>query len=181
MFGIISVANSFVPIFFGSGYDKVAPLLCIISPIIVLIGLSNVTGTQYLLPTKKQNKYTLSVIIGALTNFILNLILIPKFASFGASIATVIAELAVTTTQFILIRKDIKIMDVVDISSKYIICSIIMFICSMIIGILISSNLISVIVQVISSVIIYFGLLFIVRDEIVLEGINIVKSKLLKK
>jgi O-antigen/teichoic acid export membrane protein len=180
MFGIISVASSFVPLFFGSGYDKVIPLLCIISPIIVLIGLSNVVGTQYLLPTKKQNKYTLSVVVGAIVNFVLNLILIPKLASIGASIATVIAELSVTATQFLLIRKEIRITDVLTISYKYIICSIIMFLCSMFIGILISNNLLSIIVQVVFSVIIYFGLLYILRDEMILEGIRIVKSKTLK-
>ena len=86
--------------------------MCVISPIIVFIGLSNVTGTQYLLPTKQQSKYTFSVVIGALVNFILNIILIKKYASIGASIATVIAEFCVTLTQFILIRNSIKFKNV---------------------------------------------------------------------
>lgn len=42
MFGITSVANRFVPIFYGQGYEKVVYLISIISPIIVAIGLSNV-------------------------------------------------------------------------------------------------------------------------------------------
>ena len=134
MLGIISVSSSFVPLFYGKGYDKVVPLLCVISPIIVLIGLSNVTGTQYLLPTKKQNQYTLSVVIGAIVNFILNLILIKHFASIGASIAIVISELAVTMIQFILIRKKIKFIGFVKLSYKYVIASLIMFMCSMIVG-----------------------------------------------
>ena len=60
IFGIISVSKAFVPIFFGEGYDKVAILMNVISPIILFIGLSNVTGTQYLLPTKRQKEYTIS-------------------------------------------------------------------------------------------------------------------------
>ena len=54
MLGIISIADKFVPIFYGEGYEKVVYLIVVISPIILAIGLSNVIGTQYLLPTKQQ-------------------------------------------------------------------------------------------------------------------------------
>ena len=86
MFGIISVANKFVPLFYGNGYEKVIPIMCIISPIIIFIGLSNVTGTQYLLPTKQQNKYTISVVIGAVVNFILNSNFLQDFKQMLASV-----------------------------------------------------------------------------------------------
>lgn len=181
MLGIISVAYHFVPVFYGEGYDKVSVLLCVISPIIVLIGLSNVTGTQYLLPTKQQNKYTISVIVGAVVNFFFNLILIKSLASIGASIATVIAEFAVTLTQFILIRKEIKILDVIKITYKYVIASIIMFICSLIIGHLISNNILSIFAQVGISGITYFVMLIILKDKMIFEGIEIIKNKLLKR
>lgn len=178
MFGIISTAYSFVPIFYGPGYEKVAPLLCIISPIIVLIGLSNVTGTQYLLPTKQQNKYTLSVVIGASVNFIFNLILIRNYASIGASIATVIAELSVTVTQFILIRKYIKFIDVFKMTYKYFIASIVMFAISMVVGHLIINNFLSILVQIIVSIISYFTALIILKDKMIFEGLEIFKRKL---
>lgn len=181
MFGIISISNNFVPLFYGAGYGKVTPLLCILSSIVVLIGLSNVTGTQFLLPTKQQNKYTLSVIIGAIVNFTLNLILIKKFASIGASIATVIAELSVTITQFILIRKEVQALEVFKKSYKYMIAAIIMFICSNFIDCLISSNLLSIFLQTSISIIIYFGVLFLLKDKMILEGLIILKEKFRKK
>lgn len=180
MFGIISVAYKFVPVFYGEGYDRVAPLLCIISPIIVLIGLSNVTGTQYLLPTKQQNKYTISVIIGAFINFIFNLILIKNLASIGASLATVIAEFSVTLTQFILIRKEIKIKDVFKLSYKYIISSIIMFVFSIIIGHFITNNVFSIMIQAVCSILIYFGLLLVMKDGMIFEGVFKIKEKIKK-
>ena len=181
MFGIISVSSSFVPIFYGNGYDKVVPLLCVISPIIVLIGLSNVTGTQYLLPTKKQNQYTLSVVVGASVNFILNLILIKYFASIGASIATVIAELAVTSIQFILVREEIKFIDVIKLSYKYAIGSLIMFMCSVTVGYFIKDNLASIILQVIVSCFVYFLILYILKDKMINEVVVRVKSKIRKE
>ena len=181
MFGLISISYKFVPLFYGTGYDKVAPILCVISPIIVFIGLSNVTGTQYLLPTKQQNKYTISVVIGALINFCLNFVLIKKYESIGASIATVIAEFSVTLTQFILIRRNIKITEVLEITYKYIIASLVMFGCSMLIGYFINDNLISIIVQVIISVVIYVVLLFGMKDKLLLEEIRKIKKKLISE
>ena len=76
MFGLICISKGFVPIFFGDGYEKAATLICIISPIILLMGLANVVGTQYLLPTKRQKEYTISVTAGIVVNFVLNYILL---------------------------------------------------------------------------------------------------------
>ena len=177
-FGIISTAHNFVPLFYGPGYEKVTPLLCVISPIIILIGLSNVTGTQYLLPTKQQNKYTISVIIGATINFILNFILIKKYASLGASIATVFAEFSVTLVQFILIRKEIKMGDIIKMTYKYLISSIIMFYISMLVSHFITNNLLSILVQVAISIISYFGVLILLKDKMIIEGINLLRQKL---
>lgn len=67
IFGIISISKAFVPIFFGPGYEKTAILISIISPIILLMGIANVIGTQYLLPTKRQKEYTISVAVRSIS------------------------------------------------------------------------------------------------------------------
>ena len=72
--GLISISQSFVPLFFGEGYDKVIILLNVISPTIILTGMANVIGTQYLLPIKRQKEYTFTITIGLVINFILNFI-----------------------------------------------------------------------------------------------------------
>ncbi len=105
MFGFISIASVFTPIYYGPGYEKCATLLPIFSVLLIMIGLSNVNGMQYFVPIGKEKILTLTVTVGAVVNFALNLALIPFFASLGASIASVIAEFAVTLTGFIYIRK----------------------------------------------------------------------------
>ena len=100
------LADIFVPLFFGAGYQPVALLMKVISPILLLIGLSNVIGTQYLLPTKRLRAYTGSVVAGAAINFIINLALIPPLGALGASIGTVVAEAVVTSIQIFAIRHD---------------------------------------------------------------------------
>lgn len=178
MFGMVSVASKFVPVFYGNGYDKVITLINIIIPIILIIGLSNVIGSQYLLPTKMQKQYTTSVIAGAIVNALLNVILIKKWQSIGASIATVIAESTVTGLQIYFIRKEIDVLNIFRMSKKYFIASIPMFIVSLFIGSLINNNIVSIIVQAIFGAIVYFVVLLFFRDDMILEGIEIIKKSL---
>ena len=165
IFGLISVSDAFVPFFFGEGYDKVIVLIKVICPIILLIGLSNVIGMQYLLPTKKQKEYTLSVLYGAIVNFIFNSLLIPKYGAIGASIGTVIAETTVTGTQIIYTRKDFDYKKILKYTKNYIIASVIMFICLLITRHYIANNVISVIAQVLVGMIVYALILVIMKDE----------------
>ena len=180
MLGIISIANKFVLIFYGEGYEKVIYLIIVISPIILAIGLSGVIGAQYLLPTKQQKKYTISVVIGAIVNFVFNIIFIHLWQSIGASIATVIAEFTVTGVQFYLMRKEIKLLEVLKMAKKYCIAGIIMFSISIVLGILIKDNLLSIIVQIGVSGFVYLGLLVLMKDELVFEGIDKIKKKFVK-
>lgn len=180
IFGIIAVSKAFVPIFFGQGYDKVVILINVISPIILLIGLSNVTGTQYLLPIKRQKEFTTSVICGAVVNFILNSCLIWKYGAIGASIGTVIAELTVTLVQIYFVRKDFDLKKMVKLSQNYIIASIIMFIVCLIVRQVINNNFISVVTQVAVGGLTYGLCLLILKDEFVYEMLNRLKQKVIR-
>lgn len=178
IFGVIAVSKSFVPVFFGQGYDKVAILMSVISPILLLIGLSNVTGTQYLLPTKRQKEYTTSVVFGAIVNFIMNAILIGKFGAIGASIGTVLAELTVTLIQIYFVRKDFNFKEVFKISKNYLISSILMLMVCLFAGKFINNNLISTIVQVAAGGMTYGICLLILKDTFVYEVLGKMKNKI---
>lgn len=177
MFGIIAIANNFVPLFFGPGYEKVTLLISVISPILIAIGLSNVIGTQYLLPTKRQKEFTVSVVIGAIVNFIINVMAIKKYGALGASIGTVIAEITVTIVQFVFIRKDINIKKIFILSIKYLLSSVAMFIVCITIGKKINMNIYSIILQVSAGAITYFICLLILKDEFLYKILNRIKMK----
>lgn len=178
MFGIVSIANSFVPLFFGEGYDRVVLLITIMSPILVLMGIANVVGTQYLLPTKRQKEYTISVTIGVIVNFFLNYYLIKRSAALGASIATVLSQLVVDAVQLYYIRKDINIMSMVSLAWKYLCSGIIMYVFCMITSLLVSRGYVFEIAsQVIVGIIVYFTMLIILKDDYVYKFLNTIKSK----
>ena len=181
-FGMIAVAPKFVPSFFGEEFFPAVPLLAIMSIVTIFISLSNVIGIQYLLPTKKEKYYTISVITGAVVNFTLNFILIRYYKAIGAAIATVIAEFLVTAIQFYFVRKEFKIKAVFASSVKYIMASVIMFI---VVSYLNTTDIVirslTVILETGIGFIIYFGLLYLLKDEFLLDSIKSVKKWLFKK
>lgn len=179
MFGIMSISYKFVPIFYGSGFEKVTLLIYILSPIIIIIGLNNIIGAQYLVPTNQQKKYTISVVCGAGVNFFLNLLLIPHFKSIGASFATVIAELTVTCIQFYFIKQEIKFKQILKLSYKYFISAVVMFLFSSIVGIFIQNEFISIIIQIFVSIVSYTLVLIMLNDEffIILRNMFLAKFK----
>lgn len=71
---------------------------------LLLIGLSNTTGMQILTPMGQEDKVLKSIIAGAIVDFVLNLFLIPRYASSGAAFATVMAEVMVVIVQFIYLK-----------------------------------------------------------------------------
>lgn len=180
VFGIIAVADKFVPLFFGPGYDKVVILMSVISPIILFIGMSNVIGKQYLLPTKRQKQYTISVVTGAVVNLIMNSCLIWKFGALGASIGTVIAEFTVTLVQLIFVRKEFDIKGILKLSIKYIISSIIMFVACKLVGLFSVNDFVSIVLQVGVGTIVYILMLLVLKDKFTFDMINEVKNKVFK-
>ena len=177
IFGIISVSAIFVPKFFGEGYEKVAILMNVISPIILFIGLSNVIGTQYLLPTKRQKEFTISVVCGAVINFIINMSLIWNYGAIGASIGTVIAEFAVTVIQIYFVRKDFNILKIIKSARNYLLASGIMFVVCLIINNIVRKPYFSMALQVAIGGIVYLTILIILEDKFVFGIIDRIRKK----
>ena len=179
--GICGCADIFVPKFFGEGYEKVSILMKIVSPIILFIGLSNVIGTQYLLPTKKQKQYTISVVLGAIINFGLNMWLIPQYGAIGASIGTVVAEFGVTLCQYICVRKEFKFIRVFKSFIRYGIYSIIMYLVCFGLSFIPLKDTYVLFIQAGGGVIVYALMLIILRDSLFIELKNKVTNLFKKK
>lgn len=173
--GLFAIASNLVPWFFGPGYEKVIVLLAIFSLLYIGIGLSTITGIQYLIPTKQQNVYTITVLCGAIVNFILNLILIPEFKSIGAAIASVIAEFTVTFVQFfyvIFVKKTFKLSRIVLPSWKYFCSTIIMLVVVKMVSNLCIPTVSSTVLLGVLGVGVYVLLLYTLRDEFFMKYVK---------
>lgn len=84
--------------------------MCILMPTVLLIGLSNITGIQVLIPLGEENKVVFSVTAGAVLDFLLNMVLIPRYGASGAAMATLLAEVLVLIVQCVYLRKELPSM-----------------------------------------------------------------------
>jgi O-antigen/teichoic acid export membrane protein len=176
--GLACIANNFVGWFFGPGYEKVGLILILLSPIVIVIGLSSVFGMQILLPTNQQNKLTISVTIGAAVSILINIALIPFFDSVGAAIATVVAEISVTIVQLIFVKEYIHLKQIIKDNSPYLFASIAMGGVILLLGISIDvSPILKTIIQLAIGLATYSLLLLIMKDKFLLD----VKNKIFLK
>ena len=179
--GLIGISSTFVPWFFGNGFDKVSILIPILSLLIIAIGVSSVTGMQYLIPTKRQNILSISVLLGALINFSLNMVLIRIYASVGAAIASIVAEMLVTISQLYFVRKELSIFRIFVQGKNYYIAGITMLCAIKLISVNISSCLFNTIFLIFLGVFWYFSMLIVLKDDFFLYYINIFTRKIRKE
>lgn len=170
-------------ILFIAGKEYVGSILPmkIMLPTIVFIGLTNILGIQILVPLGKEKIVLYSEIVGAIVDFALNFILIPKYASVGAAIGTLIAEFSVLIFQYVSLKSEIKdvflkiryykIIFAVGISSLLSIL-VLKFNCSVFISLLLSSVIFFLV---------YGIILIIFKETMAIYIFSQIKNKLLKK
>lgn len=133
-FGISGIAGLAVPLFFGAGFQKCVALLTIMMPSRIFVCFTNIIYAHYLMPYGRDWLCFVSRLLGAAVNIIANLILIPRYASVGAAIATLLAEIAVFGMQCWHIRKDIPLRRYIINTIPYIGAGVIMWAALKIVG-----------------------------------------------
>ncbi|MGL5963329.1 MAG: flippase, partial [Fusobacteriaceae bacterium] len=171
--GLYLTSREIILIFSGSGFIEAVSTMKYLTPLIIFIALSNFIGIQILYPRGEEKKVLISVIVGAVVNFGLNWILIPKYSQDGAAISTSIAECMVTLTQIVLGYRYLKFIKFNFDFFKPVIAIIVM-------GLLILSfekyglnNIyLSLIVKMLFGGVSYFVVLLILKDKFVKEILN---------
>lgn len=176
--GLFSVASNMIPWFLGYEFKKSILLTQILSFLIIFIGISNITGIQYMVPTGRQKLLTISVACGAALNFILNIILIKMYQSVGAAISSIVAECMITCIQLFLVKNEISITFIIKSAVKYIISGIIMFIVlNLFIIKMFTPHMANSLIICGIGTTIYFLTLFILKDELLYEALTIFIDK----
>ena len=169
-FGVIGIAPNFVPWFFGPNFLKVIPLLSILSFLILAIGINNVTGMQYLIPTGRQNTFTLTVLAGAGINFLLNCWFIYYYKSIGAAIASVIAETVVALVQLYIVRKELSVSSIFFSCRHYLFSGSVMFLLLQYMGRMLTPSIIHTSCMIICGAVTYAACLLIIKDDFLMEN-----------
>ena len=164
-FGLIGISETFIGWFFGSGFEGIKPMFYIGAWLMITLSWSSIVGSQVLISIRREKMFTIAVVAGAIINAILNLILIKKFQGVGTTISSVIAEFLGMFIMVYFTKDILKVRKLFKNTPKYFISSLIMFFPIFIIGKILKNNIISTIIQVIIGIIIYVGIMILIKDE----------------
>ena len=131
---------------------------------------------QIFMPYKKEKIIFWATCGGAVTNLIINFILIPRYSYNGAAIATVIAEGIVMVISLILGRKLFNMWEMLKGGWQYMIACVPMILVYILVpGSTFSAYLVYMFFMIVIGVASYFLTLLLMKNEIVLEEWNKVK------
>lgn len=181
MFGIMAIAKQFAPWFLGKQFNDAGILMMIEAPVILFIGWSNVTGTQYSMPINRTKEYTVSVTVGAVINVITNLFLIALWGARGATLATDISEFAVAAVQLVYIRQTISRRKLFGQMWKYLLSGGIMFIITYRLAMIMNMTIPNLAIEVIIGAVIYIIGIFILRAPVINQAIALINSRKAKR
>lgn len=180
LFGILGVARNFVPWFFGKGYGPVVTILYLMSPLPLVICISNILGSQYLTPSGQRVRSSKGIITGAVTNFILNSLLIPRFKASGATVASVAAELVISIIYVHMSKGYVSWRQLGRIAWKKILAGIVMFFIVWLLGKGHEGSIIITISQVLIGACVYVLVLLLIKDTFARDALKIAVGKIKK-
>lgn len=175
MVGLIFCAPSLITALCGVKFEHSILPSQIIAPIILMVAISNVFGVQVLFPKGKINIVTLCCGIGAVADLILNLCLIPFFSYIGTSIAYLGAEVATTVSMYFIGRRYIPIIYFKKSHLTYALGCIVMAFALYGLSLLQLSTLTILLLQGCCGVLAYFIILYICKDEMLIQILSKIK------
>lgn len=173
MCGLIAIAPKFIPLFLGEKFKIVSQLIIIESPVIILISWSIAITNQYLIPAKMNREYTLSTVIGAVVNIIMNIIFIKEWGVYGAVVATLISEIFVIMYLIYSVRHIFNISNMIFSNSwKYALSAMFMLFFILFIDHLLVSSIYAVMLEIGLGIVIYLGFLLCLKGTILANWRN---------
>lgn len=171
MVGILFCANKLVPVFFGREFMPVISLLRLLSILFVVLGAGQLNGS--LLTAINMQKWdTIAVSTGAVVNFTLNSILIRRYASLGAVIASVVAECTVTSIEIIILHRSFDVRYALTSFIHYLKPTLVMAVILFVISRINLSDFYSLLLELVSAVASYFICLILMKDQLTLNALK---------
>ena len=177
--GLFVLSDEIILLFSGKGFALAAVTMRILTPIVVIIPFSVITNLQIFIPMAKEKMILQSTMVGAVVNFTLNQLLIPRYGENGAAVATVVAEGAVTAVCFVNIGRFYDRRAIFAKYYQYCLAAISIPLAAVLSRLLPVGRWIGMFVVMTLSVTGYFSVLFVFRNPYLLEAWDIVRGKLL--
>lgn len=179
--GLFMLSDNIILLFSGKSFASAGETMRILTPIVLLIPFSVVTNQQTFVPMGKEKLILQSTMVGAVTNFTLNSILIPCFEENGAAVATVIAEAAVATVCLKNVRKYYDMKQIFCKIWQYYLAAAAILIMIVLVKHIHVHYAVQTVLSICSSVTLYFLVLIMLKNQYVREAVSAVREKMLMR
>ena len=176
--GVILISNQSLQLLSGKDYLLATNALKLLAIALVFSTSGSFIANTVLIVTGQEKKIFVATVIGAIVNLSLNFIFIPLYSYTGAAMTTLIAEFVVFNIQLYFAKTIVKPQSYMSTFIKPIIACIPMIFISNILSLLRLNYLIELFLIIIIAVISYFGVLSILRHEIVNTALGFIKKSI---
>lgn len=176
--GLFVLSGEIIRLFGGEGFSAASITMQIMTPIVLVIPFSVASNQQTLIPLGREKLMLIATCVGAVANFICNMILIPRYAENGAAVGTVIAETLVALVSFRNVRKYIAMAPVFQKFWHYLLAAMPIFFLAYLGRLLPVHYSTRMVLVIIGSAFCYSFTLYRLGNEYCLETIHIMRQKL---
>ena len=176
--GLCIVGEAAVIAFSGEKFMASVPIMRLMNPIIVITGIGSVVGTQTFVPMGKEKLVLYALLIGSVSNIVLNFALIPKFQVWGAAVATLVSQGVLSGVEFYWCRHIVDLRKVGHYFIVYLGNSLIMaaavFLCVKFVPGLWTGTIVAICV----GMAVYGLLLLVEKNRFVMDFIKMIRAKI---
>ncbi len=165
MFGILGVADDFIPFFLGGEYVGSISILRILSVLVFLTSMNSLMGVQLLIPMGREKIYTVATTGGAVVSVLGNLLLIPMIGVHGSGVACILAELTVFTISYWNLRDMFSLRVIIKDNYKILCGSLLMFLAVRLIAVLEMNIVLKLLCELGVGAAVYFAIALITKNE----------------
>lgn len=179
--GMIILAEPLTFIFCGNNYVSSVLPMKIMSPIIFFVIMGSLLSDQILIPHRKDFHTLISVIIGSIINFILNLIFIPKYSISGAAFASVTSEGIILIIKSLFSKKlENNFYRQFSLIWQYLLATFIMVLLLIVEIKFLNTGVINLFIEIITGALTYCLVLILFKNEYLLKFLKVFFSKIKK-
>ena len=175
--GINLTAREIILVISGEGYIESIVSLRILSLAIFASIFASITS-NILVSCKKEKIVLKGTIMAVITNVGINIVVIPVFQQNGAAFTTVLAELVVFLFGFYNLRMDVRFENLCGIIKSSLAGCLVMIMFAVLIEHISNIVLVRLSAKLIICSITYFGICFMMKNDVVLEYWELVKRKI---
>lgn len=178
MIGVFILAPEIIVVMFGNAFLDGGTTIRIFSVLILIKSFGNLLCYQLVIATGNEKKRLPAYVGAAISNVVLNLLLIPILGQNGAAIASVISEVIVNGYQTREMKRILGFKIPVKVIIQGVLSSTIMGIVVLYVVSFVTASLTKCIIGVIAGVISYVVVNLLIKNEMCLYVINFVKERL---